>query len=295
MCTPSVKCVLHYLCAILNVHAGPSLKREENICNLAEVPHKQSSLQIPNPVVRFTELSIDEQEDLKAQIEELKFEIHRKFLKFEAELVNSLRERIAAANVVRTLLAHCTVYPTESMYNVSLLQEHRQALLDAKRIEEVFVIIHPFYTYYNYELLQTIVDVHGSKKDGERMRQYILNFSSYCERVPCVEFYEDQCQESPRRVKLKFKLDYDKKLLTLADIKNIQRRISKILNIKSSVLFLRSVEEGCTAITFLVPDPCIFAVLKVLKEKSSTLQREVKMMTVECDGKPIDEVYTLYI
>ena len=144
-----------------------------------------SSLQIPNSVVQYSELSIDEQ-DLQAQIEELKFEIHRKFLKLEAELVNSLHERIAAADIICTLMKHCTMYPTESMYNISLLQEHKQALLDAKDLKEVFIIILPFYSYYNYELLQTIVDVHGSERDKEKIRQYILEFSNYCRRVPCI-------------------------------------------------------------------------------------------------------------
>ena len=287
-----MKCVLcfFYLHVYWIEYAGP-LNREENICELVEIPHKQSSLQIPNPVVQFSKLSIDEQEDLQAQIEELKFEIHRKFLKFEAELVKSLHERVTAANMVRTLMKHCTVYPTESMYNVSLLQEHKQALLDAKDIEEVFTIIHPFYSYYNYELLQTIVEVHGSEKYRERMQQYIVDFSSYCKKVPCMEFYDDHCQKSLKWVKLKFKLDYDKKLLTLADIKSIERHISKILHIRSSVLFLHSIQDGCTAITFLVPDPCIYAILKRLKEKAATLQTEVKMMTIECDGKSIDEVH----
>ena len=285
--------IFHFFYPIIQKLCPGLLKEEENICKLAEIPHKQSSLPIPNPVVQLSALSIDEHEDLQAQIEDLKFEIHRKFLRLEAELVNSLDGRVTAANVVRTLMKHCTVYPTGSMYNISLLQEHKQALLDAKDIEEVFAIIHPFYSYYNYELLQTIIDVHGSEKDRERMQQYILDFTNYCRRVPCMEFYDDHCQKSLKRVKLKFKLDYDKELLTLSDIKSIQRHISKILNIRPSVLFLHSVEDGCTAITFLVPDPCINAVLKLLKEKSTTLQREVKMMTIEYDGKPIDEVCEL--
>ena len=244
-------------------------------------------------MVQFSELSIDEQEDLQAQIENLKLEIHRKFLRFEAELVSSLDRRITAASMVRTLLNHFPECSTESMYNISLLQEHKQALLDAKDIEGVFAIIHPYYSYYNYELLQTIVEAYGSEEDKKRMQQYIRDFTSYCKRVPCVEFYDDHCLKSPKRVKLKFKLDYDKKHLTLADIKNIQRNISKLLNIRPSVLFLHSVGDGCTAVTFLVPDPCIHAVLKLLKEKATILQREVKMMTIECDGKPIDEVCTL--
>jgi hypothetical protein len=270
-----------------------TLEREENVCKLAEIPHKQSSLPIPNPVVQFSELSIDEQEDLQAQIQHLKLEIHRKFLRFEAELVNSLHGRITAASMVRTLMNHFAECSAESMYNTSLLQEHEQALLGAKDIEEVFAIIHPFYSYYNYELLETIVEAYGTDKDKERMRQYIDDFTNYCRRVPCMEFYDDHCQSSLKRIKLKFKVDYDKKLLTLADIKNIQRHISRILNIRSSVLFLHSVQDGCTAITFLVPDPCIYSILKLLKENTTTLHREIKMMTIECDGKPIDEVCTL--
>jgi hypothetical protein len=161
-------------------YPGP-LKKEENVCKLPidEIPHKQSSLPIPNPVVQFSELSTDEQEDLQAQLQHLKFKIHRKFLKFEAGLVNSLHERIATADMVRTLMEHCTVYPTDSMYNVSLLQDLKQALLDAKDIKEVFIIILPFYSYFNYELLETIVDVHGSQDDREGMHQYILDFSDY--------------------------------------------------------------------------------------------------------------------
>ena len=284
MCAKCGMCYSHFLNS--TECPGP-LKREENICELAEIPHKQSSLPIPNPVVQYSELSNDEQEDLQAQIEELKLEIHTKFLKFAADLISSLHERIAATDIVCTLLEHCTVYPTKS---ISLLQEHKQALLDAKDTKNIFTVIFPFYSYYNYELLQIIVDVHGSERDKEKMQQYILEFSNYCRRVPCVEFYDDGYQTSLKRVKLKFKLDYDKELLTLKDIKDIQRNISRILNIRPSVLFLHSIQDGCTAITFLVPDPCIHAVLNVLEEKTCTLQREVKMMTIECDWKHINKV-----
>ena len=243
--------------------------------------------------MKFSELSTDEQENLQAQIEKLKFEMHTRFLKLEAETVYSLHERVAATDIVRTLLQYCTVtvYPTRS---VSLLQGHKQALLDAKDTKEVFIIISPFYSYYNYELIQMIVDVHGSERDKEKMRQYILEFSEYCRMVPCVEFYDNGCQTSRKQVNLKLKLDYDKELLTLTDIKNIQSNISKILNIRPCVLYFHSVdlEDGCTAVTFLFPDPCFHAVVKLLKEKTTILQREVKMMTIECDGKHINEVCT---
>ena len=68
------------------------------------------------------------------------------------------------------------------MNNISLLQEHKQALLDAKDTKEVFIIILPFYSYYNYELLQTIIDVHGSERDKVRCDNIFSNFPITAER-----------------------------------------------------------------------------------------------------------------
>ena len=101
------------------------------------------------------------------------------------------------------------------------------------------------------------------------------------------------CEKSPRQTKLKFKLDYDKNLLKLADIKNIERQISKILEIKPCALFLHSVEDGCIAITFLVPAFCtgIIGGLLASKERTNTLQGEIRMISVQIDGKSIQEVW----
>ena len=123
-------------------------------------------------------------------------------------------------------MKHCTVHPTGNQLNVSLLREHADALKDAKNIEEVFYIINSYYSYFNYELLHTIIEVHGSPTDKEGMQQYLTDFSKYCKKVPCVEFHgESPSSNSPKQTKL----DYEKNLLTLKHIREIKRQIARIL------------------------------------------------------------------
>ena len=47
---------------------------------------------IPNPFINVSELSSDDKEDLMAQIDRLKRNIHIKFMKLQADLIKSLKE-----------------------------------------------------------------------------------------------------------------------------------------------------------------------------------------------------------
>ena len=262
------------------------LEGEVNICELAGVLHTTSSLAVPNPIiVDPSTLTSDEQEDLEAQLSELNKEIHTKFLQLDSTVFKSLRERITVADLVQTLMKHCTVYPAKSQHNIPLLQDHSDALKNATSIEEVFYIINPYYSYFNYELLRTIIDVHGSSDDKERMRQYLIDFSRYCKKVPCVEFYDKSPSTSkyPKQAKLKFKLEYEKNTLKLENIREIKRQIAKMLNIRSSVLFLHSIKDGCTEVTFLVPTFCAEKLVELADKERSILCKEIKMISIEYD------------
>ena len=267
-----------------------------NICDEADIPYEPSSLGIPNPSVDFSELSFDDREDLLAQIEGLKEEITVKFLKLQSDLITSLntQEDINPLLLANTLLTytHDIADGAHGRSCVSLFQHHHQNLVEAKRIEEIFIIINPYLSYFNYELVQVIIDTHGTDKDKKNMQQYLKDFSDYCKKVPCVEFHEESdCNES-KRTKIKFKLDYNKSQLKLGDVKRIQRRIARILKLKPSVLFLHSVDDGCVVFTFLLPTSTINHVMDMIACKESTLLDEVKLICVEHGHHHFDMVST---
>ena len=261
-----------------------------NVCEKAEIPYTHSSLAIPNPII--AELSSDDQEDLTAQMEELKFNIHKEFLKVQNKLMESMTNRVSPASLVMTLKSHCTVYPASKSRNASILKEHMKELSDAKEVQDVFSIICPFFCYYNYEMLQVIIDVHGTEEDKKNMQQYLQNFSEYCKKIPCVEFH-DKCDppaqpaksSKPPRTKVKFMLEIEMDSLKGEDIKRIQRNIAKILGIKSSVLYLQHVESGSLIITFIVPTFLVGHLFTLIYDSISTLREEIKIVTVDHDNR----------
>ena len=257
-----------------------------NVCDEVDVPFKPSVLGIPNPCVNFSELSLDDQEDLVAQIDELKQEINVKFIKLQSDLITSLKkqENITPSHVAATLLTytHTVSSGAHSMGCESLLHGHHKKLVEAKTIEEIFITINPYLSYFNYEVLQVVIEAHGTDKDKQNMQQYLNDFSEYCKRVPCVEFHEESNFNQSKRTKVKFKLDYNKSELKLGDVKRIQRRIARILNLKPSALFLHRVDDGCVAFTFLIRTSMIDYVMDMITKKKAVLQSEVKLLDVKC-------------
>ena len=176
-------------------------------------------------------------------------------------------------------LTQCEVYSAEEKHKVSLFQLHKKDLLNTSDIYDIFMIISPYYSWFNYELFKEIVNTHGSDEDKANMQRYCQDFSEYCKRIPCVEF-QDSNSKSSCQTKIKFKLDYDNiESLNHYDIKHIQRSIAEILNLKSSVLVLSDVQNGCMALTFLVPAHIASQLVQLATDKKATLHKEIKMIS----------------
>lgn len=260
----------------------------QNICDQADIPYTPSSLGIPNPTVNFSDLSPDDREDLVAQIDSLTREIHIKFLKLQADLIKSLKKsKITPAQIIQTLKAHtCGIARhSENVICATLFQDCQEELSSAKEVEDVFVAISQYFSYFNYELFQMIVDVHGSHKDKDSMQHYLHDFSAFCEKVPCVEFHHE-CHhklKETKRTRIKFKLDYDRNQLKLGDVKRIQRNIAKILKLKPSVLYLHCVEDGCLIFTFILPTYLIGVLIEAIKNGKAMLQQKVRLLYIELD------------
>lgn len=55
-----------------------------------------------------------------------------------------------------------------------------------------------------------------------------------------------------KSVSIKFKLDYDLGKIQMNKVKNIQHRIAKLLDIKTSSLYLCRLKDGCIMMDFLL-------------------------------------------
>lgn len=197
-----------------------------NVCDEAGIPYR-SHIGLSNPVVNVSELTSNEMKDLIAQISSLSHEIHVKFLNLKENLIESLKGRVSLTSLVLTVL--------QFLHNADDLKGQLGA---AREVEEVFNIMEP-YSYYNYDLIETITDVHGTTRDEQSMQQYVIDFDQYCRALPC----EEEIINDGQRTKIKLLCDFGSSLCILKpdDIKNIRRRISRHLQIRSNSLHLHQI------------------------------------------------------
>ena len=219
-------------------------------------------------------------ENITDQLQSLAKIIQEEFLKLGELFLQSLKARNIEPKLILNTLTQCEVYSAEKECNVKLFQLHNKDLSEAKDIYNIFLTISPYYSWFSYELLKKIVNTHGSDEDKENMEQYCQDFSEYCQRIPCVEFQENSSKSSCQ-TKIKFKLDLDVKSLNVYEIKHIQRNIARILKLRSSVLVLSNIQDGCMALAFLVPSHIAAQLVQLAIEEKVTLCKEIKMISIE--------------
>ena len=238
-----------------------------------DCPHKTSdSLPVSNPIIRFEELSEDDREDLFSKMRELTKNINSKFKKLLDQVCESLKRRVEHDRVVLTL--------TEDDVMVF---DRDDKLDEAKDMFGVFKAIRPHCSYFNYDLLKLLVDVHGSPKDKENFEDYLQSFTAYCKAMPCAEEICGNGDSESKRIKLKFKINFDRQRLKPDALRGIKCNIANHLKIKPSSLYLRSIKEGCVLLEFLVPSFLLESIFQLSDEQKCALYYVDKVISIQCE------------
>ena len=220
-------------------------------------------------MVDFNNLKEDDRVDLEYQISKLikkiKLEFTKLFKEIHKAFVNS--EEINRDQLVVTLTNEEPLF--------------EQADLDLKKtVHDILLIVKSRCSYFNYEVLQKLIEVHGSDQDNALLEKYNQAFTEYCKAVPCTESV-DYGNGSESTTKLGFKVDDKLKELKQGDIKSIQHKIADHLDIKPSLITVYRVTKGCVLLEFLVPNFIIEKIFPLTDSQIVALYSEDKVLTIE--------------
>ena len=148
-------------------------------------------------------------------------------------------------------------------------------------VYDVFGLIEPHSSFFNYEVLATFVQVCGSDQDKMYLKEYMEHFSEYCKAMPCAEEVFGTGEAGPRRTKLKFKLDFEREHLKPNAVQAIRDNIANHLGIKSSMLYLSRIEDGCILMEFFVPTFIIDQIFPLSGSQIVNLYTMVKILRIE--------------
>ena len=199
---------------------------------------------------------------------------------------DSFEQRGITPQTLASALLDLTVYkdPSASSCFISLLKDKEEALKRAQSVHETFDVLRPHMSFFNYEILQFLIEGKGSDDDKVALASFLRHFEEFCKRhvfeVPFTTYSNGHRLKIKQRLHVKvtkhFKAAFlikstceavpfasddsqaknicsHKLGIKLEDAKNIQRKLASILDLNPSSLFLDSISEGSVILTFLLP------------------------------------------
>ena len=135
--------------------------------------------------------------------------------------------------------------------------EDKKFLRNQESLDKVFIILTDYWSFLDFNLLTSIVNVYGVEDDKAKMKEYQEETEQFCSKFKLSELpggslqlHQDSKTQGQGRENITFKVDLsDDRLLT---IKELQLKICKILKLEPAMTQLKDIKEGCVEITFLI-------------------------------------------
>ena len=156
--------------------------------------------------------------------------------------------------LVTHLLSLGALDPVSKDSQKPLLQTFFQELRNAGSIEDVLWVIKDYFSFFNYHVIEHIVDGLGTDQDKLELQNYKEHFHQYSKRriFECPPVYGPM--SSGDHADLVLKVDTAYQQFNVDELDNFEYRLSRIFFVlPQSVLRLCQVDEGCLQLIFQVP------------------------------------------
>ena len=199
-----------------------------------------------------------------------------KFWRLRSTVYESLREQnIPVDRLVGHLLSLRAFDPVYKDSQKPVLQTFFRDLRSAGTIEDVLFIIRDYFSFFNYHVIEHIVDGLGTDQDRAEFQNYEKEFEEYSKRrlYECSPVYGPMSNAD--HADLGVKLDSVYEDFTVKELKNFECRLSRIFCVSpQSVLRLYWVEKGCLQFVFQVPSFVQQEIFPLSSEQESALVAE---------------------
>ena len=207
------------------------------------------------PYLDLDRLSKKERRALEVQLDGECKKIEIKF----GTLVFRTKESLISQNVSVKKLASClidlktykAVYP-----NKPVLFHRLDDILNAKDIDEVFLILSDYRSFFNYHIIEYIIDMLGTIEDKERLCTYKEELKYFLKRR-IFECPENVCKQLDGDYKedlvVKIGQSQYETELCMMEISSYQQTVSDILGLNIVSLLLCHITKGCVQLTFQIP------------------------------------------
>ena len=236
----------------------------------------------------WNDFNKDGQEQYLDDLESEQYEIDKKFSHLLVSIFSSLEKK--SPDIVEELIIFFRGH-LGRMLDMDASKVVFSNLRAATSVTAIFDVIIDHCSFYNFELIEMLIEEKGNEEDKVELRKYIEEFKDFCITVHNNRVVNCGCHP-PGTKKIIFKLNVNKNVLRATVIKQIQRRISAIIGVHSSQLYLCHIRKGCLELEF--------SVSQSICKKIEGLRPEVKRILFSDDISCIEiqssfEVWSLHL
>ena len=235
------------------------------------------------PHLNLSGLTHEQQQELRGRLQFESQEIIIKFQKLVSATIKSFQERcVPLDDLVSYVMALGAFDPVLKKSQVPVFYHRFEKLKAADTIAKVFMVLNNYFSFFNYHILENIIEELGTEEDKERLKTYKEHFNTYAKR----RIFECPSEFGPvsdaGHVDIIVKLDVQYKNFTVADIEIFCHKLSEIVHVSSQgILCLCRIDKGCIQLTFQVPS-FVQQKLFPLSRKQEMALEEEGVMKLKC-------------
>ena len=277
---------------------GPTLETQDSFASEGSSTYSQGT---------FPHLETDMSPLERAILEARLITDSQKIQKLFGDLVNAIKSSLEKHSCPKKIIAFLSEYNffalTKSATKKMLL-ECLPELAAAETVIDIFTVIRPFYSFFHYDLITTIIEKCCAGNDDlkEQLKNYESELKEFCKRnakeCPAGTFgTEGEPEENEIHLVVKMKGDF--KMFTLETENVFRLKLCIFFGVKPSALRFTDASEGCIRLVFSLPSFLEEAIFPLSDQQKESLHGEGVMLLRSnqteqfCDREELEKHDTL--
>ena len=129
----------------------------------------------------FSKLTSENKAELEAQLILSADSMRKKFASLLVNVINSFQHQgINPRRLASTILA--LTEHNDPAIGKPLLERHKDALMKAQTVDDTFDVLRPHMTFFNYEILEFLIEEMGLPNDKQKLQKFLQEFRRFCRR-----------------------------------------------------------------------------------------------------------------
>ena len=172
--------------------------------------------------------------------------------------MTSFEKKKVETNHIIIWLQELEAYRPLTKKSLPLLRDRIEKISKPKSVEQLFKILHHYWSWYNFHLLEKLIHEFGDENNSKELSKYLEKFRNFIDERKVLPNSQDSFRTGSTYGKgsnlLLIKVDQSWDRISSKQIWEFHHYIAEILEVEPQVLYLASVSKGCICLNFVIPE-----------------------------------------